>query len=274
MGRFAHGPRLPAWMLAATATAALCGCANNPMVMQGQMTKMQEQQAALARQNEERQTRLSALDRANQESESLLAQSRQQNRVLEDQLTAVREQLRGATAQLADAQSQKQSREKQVQALTASMQRRGGVSITPNSSLLQTLPSVTGARRDGDVIRVPLSSGQLFESANARLRAGAADVIVGAANEILRSYPNQILGIEGHTDSDPVAGSQWRNNHELSMARAMAVYDVLVSRTAYKPDQLFVVGHGANHPIASNGSTEGKQLNRRVELVVYPEKRN
>jgi outer membrane protein OmpA-like peptidoglycan-associated protein len=38
-------------------------------------------------------------------------------------------------------------------------------------------------------------------------------------------------------------------------------------------DQLFVVGHGSNHPIVSNGSPEGKQRNRRVELVVYPERK-
>jgi len=272
MRRFAHGPRLLAFALVIGLVAALCGCADNSMVIKGQMTKLQEQQANLASQAQLAQSRLSALDRANQESESLLAQTRQQNKVLEDQLTAVREQLRGTTAQLTALRTEKENRDKQVQALTASMQRRGSVSISPNNSLLQTMPSIAGARRDGDVIRVPLSSGQLFESGSARLRPGAAEIIVKAATELLRSYPQQIIGIEGHTDSDPVAGSQWRNNHELSTARAMAVYDVLVSRSAYRPNQLFVVGHGANHPIASNGSLDGKELNRRVELVVYPEK--
>ncbi len=53
----------------------------------------------------------------------------------------------------------------------------------------------------------------------------------------------------------------------------MAVYDVLLRSTRYQAGQLFVVGHGANHPIASNATLEGKNRNRRVELVVYPEKR-
>ncbi len=94
------------------------------------------------------------------------------------------------------------------------------------------------------------------------------------AAELVRTYPDQIVGIEGHTDNDPIVGNQGRNNHELSVARAQAVYDVLVNRTRLQGNQLFIVGHGANHPIVSNATPEGKQRNRRVELVVYPERKN
>ena len=94
------------------------------------------------------------------------------------------------------------------------------------------------------------------------------------AAEIARTYPDQIIGVEGHTDNDPIAGPQWRNNHELSIARAMSVYDVLVNRTRLQGNQLFVVGHGSNHPIVSNATLEGKRRNRRVELVVYPDRKN
>ena len=48
--------------------------------------------------------------------------------------------------------------------------------------------------------------------------------------EIQRTYPNQILGIEGHTDSDP-APTGWASNHQLSMSRASAVFDYLVARS-------------------------------------------
>ena len=53
----------------------------------------------------------------------------------------------------------------------------------------------------------------------------------------------------------------------------MAVYEELTSRMRMRPDQLFVVGHGSNHPVVSNATAEGKQRNRRVELVIYPERR-
>jgi chemotaxis protein MotB len=54
----------------------------------------------------------------------------------------------------------------------------------------------------------------------------------------------------------------------------MSVYDVLISRTRVPDDQLAVVGHGSNRPVMSNASPEGKQRNRRVELVVYPDRRS
>ena len=156
------------------------------------------------------------------------------------------------------------------------MRRQAGVSITPNNSFLQTLPAIRYAdvhvRRDGDVIRVELPGNQLFDPGSARVRPAAMNMIADVAIEIRRTYPDQLLGIEGHTDSDPVTGGQYRTNHELSAARFLAVYDVLVNSQRDRPEQLFVVGHGSNHPAVSNGTLEGKQRNRRVELVIYPDR--
>ena len=124
------------------------------------------------------------------------------------------------------------------------------------------------------MIRVELPGSRLFESGGAQLRPGAANLIADAAAELRRNYPDQIIGVEGHTDSDPIVGGQLRKNHELSIARAMAVYDVLTSQHAdCGPDQLFVVGHGVQPSGRVQRHAEGKQRNRRVELVVYPEKR-
>ena len=271
---FACAVRLSSFSLL---SVALVGCANNGMVIRGKLGKMQEQQVAMQRQNAQLQGRLNALDKDHQETAALLAQERQSNGIIKDELTGVRELLRGANTKLANVQAEKENRDKQVQALTASLHRQGGVSIAPNNSLLRKLPVINlpggHVRRDGDVIRVALPEGQLFESGSARLRSGAAGIISTVAAELLAIYPDQIVGIEGHTDTDPVAGGQWRNNHELSVARGMAVYDVLISRTRFQPNQLFIVGHGPNHPIASNGSLDGKRHNRRVELVVYPDKK-
>lgn len=264
-----------AWL--AVELISVSGCADNSMVLKGQVNRFQQQQLAAARQNQQFQARASSLDRDNQELSALLAQSRREAAVLEDDLAAVREQLRSATGQLTEAREGKKSSENKVKALTASMRRQGGVLITPNNSLLQTLPAIglpgVQVRRDGDVIRVALPGEQLFESGSARLRPGAAEILGKAAAGLLRTYPDQILSVEGHTDSDPITGRQWRSNHELSVGRAMAVYDVLVGRTRYRADQLYIVGHGPNRPIASNATLDGKKTNRRVELVVHPQKK-
>jgi flagellar motor protein MotB len=216
------------------------------------------------------------LTRDNQRTETLLAQQQQQSKLLEDRLAAVTEQLDSTRKLLARVQNDKQEVDGKAQALTASLRRQAGVSITPNNSFLQTLPAIrypdVHVRRDGDVIRIELPGNQLFDPGSARLRAAATNMIADVAAEIRRTYPDQLLGIEGHTDSDPMTGGQYRTNHELSAARALAVYDLLVSSQRYRPEQLFVVGHGGNHPVVSNGTPEGKQRNRRVELVIYPDR--
>lgn len=162
MSRSARISWLWAWM-----SLLVAGCADNPMVMKGQIAQLQQQQAASSRQYQQLQDRAYALDRDNQEKFTLLAQARQQTKVLEDQLAALRDQLRSVTSQLAQTRSDKENADRRVQVLNASMQRQGGVTIDPNSSLQQTLPAVNIAgafvRRDGEVVRIELPGHVLFE---------------------------------------------------------------------------------------------------------------
>jgi flagellar motor protein MotB len=266
------------WTAAAmlVGSTLLAGCADNPMVLNRKIADYQHQQTDMQNQISQYQKRINDLDRDNQRNQALLAQSQQQSKLLEDRLTAVTEQLRSTTDQLARTTNDKQELDSRTKALSASMHRQQGVSITPNSSFLQTLPAIHYAdvhvRRDGDVIRIELPGNQLFDPGSAQVKPAAYNMIADVAAEIRKTYPDQLLGVEGHTDSDPVTGGQYRTNHALSTARALAVYEVLVSSQRYRAEQLFVVGHGANHPVVSNGTLEGKQRNRRVELVIYPDR--
>ncbi|MCE5269077.1 MAG: OmpA family protein [Planctomycetaceae bacterium] len=268
--------RMP--LLCAAVLATLAGCADNPMVLKGQLNKAEQQQTMLARQLQQLQDRTNALDRDNQEKDTLLAQARQQTKVADDQLAATKDQLRSLTAQLAQVRVEKDGSDKRAQTFAASLQRQGGVSIDPNNSFLQTLPATNIAgvnvRRDGDVIRIELRGQVLFEPGTSRLRPGAPNLLSDVASEIARTYPDQMIGVEGHTDNDLVANAQFHNNHELSASQAMAVYDVLVSHTRLQSNQLFVMGQGANRPVVSNATPEGKDRNRRIELVIYPERKS
>jgi flagellar motor protein MotB len=252
------------------------GCANNSYTMQGKVLNLQQEQAMLAQRNQELQTRATSLDHDNQELEAMLAQSRQQTRVVDDQVAALREQLSGATAQLAQLKTQYDDTNRKADMLAASVKRKVGATITANTSIQDRLPAIdipgVEVRADGDVIRVELPGAQLFESGNARLLPQAGALIDQVAGQVIRAYPHQMIGIEGHTDSDPLKNSKWTSNQQLSIGRSMAVYDHLVGRTGVNPSQLFVVGHGANHPTVSNGTSAGKERNRRVELVIYPDR--
>lgn len=233
------------------------------------------QQMAMMQQQQELQSRASALDVNNQDLVRQLAQAQQQSRLAEDQLATMREQLNSTAQQLAQVREMQHTSEQNVQAMTASLTKRSTAAITANSSLDRNLPKINipgvEVRQDGDVVRIELPADRLFNPGTAQLRQDGVPLVTAVVAEVERAYPNQIIGVEGHCDSDPPPAGQWTSNHQLSMARATAVFDYLTTRSGIRPQQLFVVAHGSNHPVVSNATMQGKARNRRVELVVYPE---
>ena len=110
----------------------------------------------------------------------------------------------------------------------------------------------------------------LFDSGRARLRRSAQPVLDRLA-KVLQEIGEQAVGIEGHTDNEPVKVSGWADNHELSVARAKAVAEYLVATHRIARDRFTVIGYGEDEPIAANDTSEGRQQNRRVEIVLLPE---
>ena len=264
------------WCAAIVMAIAAAGCSTpNPLVLQNQVQQLQQQQLAMRQEGEELRRRADKLDKDNQELETLLAQVEQKARLLEDQLAATKEQLSVTTTQLAQLRDEKQQWESQAKTLTASVKRRARATITPNNSLARSLPTIeipgVEVRLDGDVVRVELPADRLFQPGSAQLKPGAGQLIELAADEIYRAYPHQIIGVEGHSDPDPIRSPYFRNKHELTTAQATAVFDFLARQTKLRPNRMFVVGHGPNHPVVSNATQAGKARNRRIELVVYPE---
>jgi len=236
----------------------------------------QQQMQLIAQQSQDFQTRAQSLDKDNQELESLLAQSRQKVQLLTDEVSATRGQLKDTTDQLLSMRDTNSELRNKTTSLLASAQRRAGTEIHANNSLLKnlTIPDIPGVnvRQDGDVVRVEIAGDQLFMPGSPYLKDGGEQLVRSVATEIQRNFPNQIIGIEGHTDNGPTHSQQFPSNHHLSSAQAMAVYSLLAQKKIIPSEQLFVVGHGANHPVVSNATESGKARNRRIELVVYPER--
>lgn len=102
-----------------------------------------------------------------------------------------------------------------------------------------------------------------FETGRATLKAesyAVLDQIVG----ILKQYPAYALRISGHTDN--VGASS--NNQLLSEQRAEACYEYLAN-SGIDRERMSFAGYGESRPIASNNSSEGRRLNRRVEFELY-----
>ena len=237
-----------------------------------QVAQMQQ----IAQQSQEYQTRAQSLDKDNQELESLLAQSRQQIQLLTDEVTATRDQLRTTTEQLLAMRDDNQQLKSKTTALVASAQQRSGAEIRSNNSLMKNLtlgdmPGVS-VRQDGDVVRVEVEGDQIFMPGSPYLKNGADQLVQSVAAELRRNFPDQIIGIEAHTDNNPTHSQQFPSNHHLSAAQSLSVYNSLMQRGTIAAQQVFVIGHGANHPVVSNATDAGKARNRRIEFVVYPER--
>jgi flagellar motor protein MotB len=262
---------------AALAIVSLAGCGRYVYAPQGQqaaVTLTPEQQTALAQQTQQYQTRAASLDRDNQELQSLLAQARQQNQLLDEQMRATQSQLRDTTDRLAAVQVDNDQLRNRTSAIAASVQTRSQAEIRANNSLLRnlTITNMPGimVRQDGDVIRIELPADQLFNPGTAQFKYGSDALLRSVAADLAQNYPQQLIGIEGHTDGTPAPSAQLPTDQHLAVGQAMAVYDAL-SRSGLQPRQLFVVGHGGAHPVVSNATDAGRARNRRIEVVIYPE---
>ena len=121
--------------------------------------------------------------------------------------------------------------------------------------------------RDDGGATIVLSSDVTFTAGRTDLNRPAQDTLRRIAVKLKGTDGFDRLRIEGHTDSDPIRKSGWKDNRELSLARASKVRMFLVAH-GIGEDLMSVEGHGAARPIASNTSSQGKARNRRVEIVL------
>ncbi|MCE5326740.1 MAG: OmpA family protein [Planctomycetaceae bacterium] len=130
----------------------------------------------------------------------------------------------------------------------------------------QVAGPVGGGRSDEGQIpvggRATVEGDVLFASGKATLsgRSRELDSVVSRLRGASR------IQVVGHTDSDPIKKSHWASNYDLSMARAQAVKQYLVSRGVSA--DIETLGMGPDQPVASNTSSTGKRQNRRVEIKV------
>ncbi|MEM6364876.1 MAG: OmpA family protein [Planctomycetota bacterium] len=219
--------------------------------------------------------RVQLLDDNNRQLTTQLAQSEQQSQVYRDELSLVREQLADTTRQYESARIVALNAQQNARSFQASAQLRGGATIRANTNLaalasrlnLGNLPVTP----DGGVIRITVPADQLFQPGTPNLLPQATTVLDPVAAQLRSIFPRQRIGIEGYTDAGPAQIGGAAGAHQLTSAQAATVLDVLTRRGGMPANQLFMVAHGSNNPRQDNATPAGRAVNRRIELVVYPE---
>lgn len=122
-------------------------------------------------------------------------------------------------------------------------------------------------------VQLTLKGAILFKPGSADLLDSVVPVM-SKVGMILERYAKFVVEIEGHTDNVPQNSKQYKNNDELSAARALSVFYFLLDNTSLDPANIKHSGRGEYVPIADNSTSEGRDRNRRVEIKIYHELSN
>ncbi len=118
-------------------------------------------------------------------------------------------------------------------------------------------------------VYVSMSDKLLFKSGSAAVESKGKEAIKLLAG-VLEKNPDVDILIEGHTDNVPIKTAVYRDNWDLSVARATSIVRILTDEYKITPTRLTASGKGEFWPRATNETPEGRASNRRTEIILSP----
>jgi chemotaxis protein MotB len=130
-----------------------------------------------------------------------------------------------------------------------------------------------------DELSVYIKDGNVYVSMQEKLLfKSGSDVVDPKGKEalaklaiVLNNTRDITVLIEGHTDNVPIKTKQYKDNWDLSTARATSIVRVLTKDNAFDPNRITAAGKGSFHPVKGNETTEGRAANRRTEVILSPD---
>ena len=160
--------------------------------------------------------------------------------------------------------------------ISQSFQQALDVSSTTDTSV-STSPSKFQVQNVASEARITLSDlmKQLrFESGEATITSEGYQVLDALITHLKSTAGDRLIRVEGHADNmeiGPSLKSSYQTNWDLSKARAGGVLRYLTEKGGIDSVKLSSVGYGDTKPLASNATEMGRQKNRRVDIVLYPD---
>lgn len=129
-----------------------------------------------------------------------------------------------------------------------------------------------GTQQRGDWTEMPglafvdVGSDVLFDSGKIDIKPAGKQALSEIAQAVRSRYGDREIWVIGHTDNEPIKHSPWKTNLNLSLQRAAAVFKELQEQ-GVQPTRMVAAGRGEYKPRASNANNEGRQMNRRVQII-------
>jgi len=127
---------------------------------------------------------------------------------------------------------------------------------------------LTVTMKNGKVY-VSMQESLLFPSGSAVVNPKGKEALAKVAG-VLNTNPGITVDVEGHTDSIPIHNKTYQDNWSLSVARATSIAHVLIDDYTVNPATITASGRSYYDNVATNGTPEGRQLNRRTEIILEP----
>ena len=217
--------------------------------LQQEKASLEQKKSSLEQQNAELKQQVSSLDQQKATLEKQRAELEQEKAAAQQQVGSLEQQ---KAALLESSQQRQQQYEELVQGLSKEVE-KGQLQV----------------RQYRNMLAVDLAEQIFFDSGRASLKAGGKEVLKKVAGA-LKGYENKIIRVVGHTDNVPVAKSLqaiFPSNWELSVARATNVVRFL-QVSGIPPERMVPSGRAEYDPVAPNDTPEGRQKNRRIEIML------
>lgn len=134
----------------------------------------------------------------------------------------------------------------------------------------EILDNAVGLRMTEKGLVVTFGSDMLFDADKSKLRPDAYGALEKVSRVLREDVGDLKIAVEAYTDNEPSQALGWRSNWELSAARALSVVHYLQDETGIAGWRLCAAGYGEYRPVADNATREGRQANRRIEMVIMP----
>lgn len=120
-------------------------------------------------------------------------------------------------------------------------------------------------------VQISLNGAILFDSGSDEIKSSAMEIL-SKVGDILKSYDDHNIKIEGHTDNVKISNGKFESNMWLSTARATRVFEYFTEKKKMDPATLEATGRSEYDPVGNNNTEKGRARNRRVEIKIYTDK--
>ena len=237
-----------------------------------------------------------------------LVACQEENKALQSNYVQTKEQLAAATSRVASLEQQLKQQEASTKALQRSLDRSLTNASQNNSSIDKLVDQVNESNKyirhlvdvksksdslnvvltnsltrslskeelkevDVQVLKgvvyISLNDNMLYKSGSYEISDKASETLSKIA-KIIKDYKDYDVLIEGNTDNVPIARENIRNNWDLSCLRASSVVQALQTQYGVDPKRLTAGGRGEYNPLTNNNTEQGKQRNRRTQIIITP----